>query len=139
MNKQINFEDNIFMLNVRVRMLLDLMCLDVDPDLYSAKTLEDLDFIDHVLTSIYKYFAENRLFLDREDELDKLIDLEFRFDHLLAGMCRFFPAQKEQILFLKSTSETRRKSIDEIRSPQENSMSEPVVSSFEMNELLRKM
>ena len=139
MDKQINFEDNIFILNVRIRMLLDLMCLDVDPGLYTEKTLEDIRFIDQVLTSLLQYFTENRMFLDREDELDKVIDLEFRFDQLLTAAARTFPVLNDQILVLRNSGAKRRQSIDDTRSPAEHSLSEPLVSSHELNELLRKL
>ena len=138
MDKQINFEDTIFILNVRIRMLLDLLCLDINPDVHLEKTLDDLSFIDNILNSLYKYLTENRAFLDREDELDKLTDLEFRFDQLLTGIGRSFPAAGERAFFYRNSSAERRHKLDETRSPAEQSASEPVVTYQELNELLRE-
>ena len=138
MDKQINLDDNIFLLNVRIRMLTDLLSLDVDPGLYLEKSLDDLKFIDHVLDSLFKYLTENSIFPDREDELNKLTDLEFRFEQLLTGMGRCFPSAKEQLLNFKNLCAARRQNIDTSRSSTEQSSSEPVVSSMELNELLRE-
>ena len=120
-------------------MLTELLCFDVDPGLYLEKTLDDLGFIDHVLNSLLAYLTENRIFLDREDELDKLIDLEFRFDTLLTGIEKRFPLIEQQITQYKNLCSKRRKSIDETRSETGQSTSEPVVSSQELNELLREL
>ena len=139
MNKQINFEDNIFILNVRIRMLMDLLHLDVDPGFYAEKTLDDIAFIDMILNSLLKYLTENRMFHDREDELDKLIDLEYRFDQLLEGTGKCFPLIREQLLQYKTSSTERRKNIDDTRLPVDQSANEPVVSSLELNELLREL
>ena len=120
-------------------MLLDLLCLDVDPALYAEKTLEDIRFIDHVINSLFKYFSENRMFLDREDELDKLSDLEYRFDQLLTGTDKCYPDISEQLFHYRSSSAKRRQNIDDIRLPVDQSANEPVVSSQELNELLRSL
>jgi hypothetical protein len=139
MDKHINFEDNIYIINVRIRMLLDLLCLDADPGLFMEKTIDDLDFIDQVLSSLLETMSENRRFVDREDELDKLADLEWRFDQLLTGTGSRFPLVRERLTLFRSNSAARRQSIDETRSPDEQLIAEPVVSSYELNELLREL
>jgi len=49
MNKRINFEDTIFILNVRIRMIRDLMRLDTDSNIFYRETMGDLEFISSVL------------------------------------------------------------------------------------------
>ncbi|HCC37870.1 MAG TPA: hypothetical protein DEQ14_09785 [Treponema sp.] len=137
MDKQINFEDNIFILNVRIRMLIDLLRLDVDPGLFLEQTVDDLIFIDYALSSLLRNLAANRRFIDREEELDKLADLQWHFDKLLTGAGSRFPAIGDRLAECKKNSEYRHQNIAEIRSPGEQAASEPVVSSSELSELLR--
>jgi hypothetical protein len=51
MHKHINFEDNIFVLNTRIRMIRDSLILDTDPELFLEKTVDDTNFIDLTLAN----------------------------------------------------------------------------------------
>jgi len=66
MNKRINFEDTIFLISVRIRMIRDLMRLDTDPSIFYSQTMGDLEFIGSVMDTLAVKFLENIKFLDRE-------------------------------------------------------------------------
>jgi hypothetical protein len=145
MNKRINFEDNIFILNVRIRMIRDILVLDTDPDLFLEKTVEDLDFINNTLEALLGNLIENKRLLERDTEFDNLADLEWQFSQTLAEFLNGggnisaaqFPMLKGKIAMLKTYSQNRKRAMDEARSPAESPAAEPVVSSLELSELLK--
>ncbi|MDR2134298.1 MAG: hypothetical protein LBP27_04255 [Treponema sp.] len=143
MNKHINFEDNIFVLDARIRMIHDTLTIEADPGLFLEKTLDDLEFISGVLDVLLANLVENVKLIERAGEFNNLSDLEWQFDQLLT---RFYNGQggisaarypdiREKILLLKGKSAARRKTIDDSRVSGEEA--EPVVSSDELSELLK--
>ena len=144
MNKRINFEDTIFILNVRIRMIRDLMQLDTDPNTFYRQTMRDIEFISSCLDILTEKFLENMKFLDRETEADNIIDAEWQFSQLLNEISRNsnlfpvarFPEIPSIITKLRSDSLKRKKLIEESYVPTESSTAEPVVSHAELNGLL---
>ncbi|GHT92428.1 hypothetical protein FACS1894140_4440 [Spirochaetia bacterium] len=144
MNKRINFEDNIFILNARTRMIRDLLMLDTDTELFFEKTIDDIEFIDRTLEIILKNLIENERLLDRNGALDSIFDLEGEFSQVLSDILTNTgdissiqaPAAGEKVQALRSRSLERRKVIDEKRGGTEAGM-ENAVSSDELNELLK--
>jgi len=144
MNKRINFEDTLFILNVRIRMLRDMMQLDVDADLFYRQSMGDIEFINQCLDALAEKFVANIKFLDRETEADNILDAEWQFGQLLNEMtsnsCPFtaqlFPDMPALIGKLRADSVKRKKLIEESYVPAENSTPEPVVSHAELNGLL---
>jgi hypothetical protein len=145
MNKRINFEDNIFILNVRIRMIRDILVLDTDPDLFLEKTMEDIDFINNTLEALLGNLIENKRLLERDTEFDNLSDLEWQFSQALAEFLNGggnisaaqFPMLKGKITMLRKYSQDRKKAVEDARSPAESPAAEPVVSSLELSELLK--
>ncbi|GHV64969.1 hypothetical protein AGMMS49587_18410 [Spirochaetia bacterium] len=145
MNKRINFEDNIFILNARTRMIRDLLLLDTDPELFFEKTIDDINFIDNTLEIILKNLIENERLLDRNESFDSIFDLEWEFSQALSDLFNNegnisalqFPVHREKIQVLRNRSLERRKVIDEKRGPAEAPTMENAVSSDELNELLK--
>jgi hypothetical protein len=145
MNKRINFEDNIFILNGRIRMIQDLLVLDTDPDLFLEKTIEDIDFINKTLDALLENLIENKRLLERDAEFDNLSDLEWQFTQVLGDFldnsgnisAAQFPMLKGKITMLRKRSQERQKAIENTRTQAEPSLSEPVVSSLELSELLK--
>jgi hypothetical protein len=144
MNKQVNFEDTIFILNIRIRMIQDLLKLDIDPGLFLQKTLDDLEFTSNVLETLVGNLLANPRLLDRELEFDNLLDAELQFNQLLAEFTAVsspfsisaFPETRERILRLREESAGRRKLIDNSFARGELTKAEPLVSSAELSELL---
>ncbi|MDR2534647.1 MAG: hypothetical protein LBD29_01280 [Treponema sp.] len=146
MNKHINFEDNIFILNVRVRMIQDLLLLEADPELFLKKTMDDIDFIDDALGMLLDDLIENIHLIERNELFDHLSVIEEEFAGVLGLFLNGngtisavrFPALREKIVFLRTHSLTRKQTIDNSRKQTEGVIMEPLVSSAELNELLKE-
>ncbi|GBU29081.1 hypothetical protein R84B8_02645 [Treponema sp. R8-4-B8] len=144
MNKRINFEDTIFILNVRIRMIRDLMRLDTDSNLFYRQTMGDLEFISSVLDILIGKFLENLKFLDREVEADNILDIEWQFSQIINEISgnsspfspTLYPEMPAIIARLRTDSLNRKKQLDESYVPTESAIAEPVVSNAELNGLL---
>jgi hypothetical protein len=145
MNKHINFEDNIFILNVKVRMIYDLLLLETDPGFFLKKTIEDIDFIDDTLGLLLEDLIENTHLIERNELFDSLFELERQVHEVLTlfltGSGNIsalrFPSLQEKLVFLRTHSLTRRKTIDEMRRQTAGMILEPLVTSIELSELLK--
>jgi hypothetical protein len=147
MIKYINFEDNIFLITIRIRMLRDLLILDADPDLFLEATLQDVDFIDQSLETLLGSLIENKRLIDRDEQLHNLEEAECQFETVLSEMAdgqgsisaEKFPVIREKVLLQREQSLARRKTIEASRNDPNKTSEGPVVSSDEMNELLKDM
>jgi hypothetical protein len=146
MNKQVYFEDNIFILMSRLRMLRDLFTLDADPELFLEKTLDDIDFISQALTLLLQQLLENRHLIEREDLFNQISELEWQFSQALSDFMnnpgtisvREYPAATEKIRILRSRSMERRNTAGSAGGAVGSQVEEPVVSSDELSELLKE-
>jgi hypothetical protein len=145
MNRQINFGDTIFILNTRIRMIRDLLILDADPDFFLDKTLSDVDFIDAALGTLLRELAENTHLIDRNGQFYNLHETERQFLAVLRDFANgsgamsvtSYPALREKLGLIREHSLERQKTIEQTLSVDEAPSSEPLVSSDELNELLR--
>jgi hypothetical protein len=145
MNKRINFQDNIFILNTRLKILRDLMILDTDPVLFLEKTIDDIDFMDHTLEALLEHLQDNERLFDRDEALDYLSDLEWDFSQVLGEFSNnsgsisaaSYPAILERVHILRDRSNERRKTIGDARGSVAGAVMENAVSSDELNELLK--
>ena len=144
MNKRINFEDTIFILNVRIRMLRDLIRLDTDAKYFYNQSMIDLEFISSVMDMLTEKFLDNLKFLDREVEADNILDAEWQFSQILNEISNnsspfspsIYPEMLQIIGNLKKNSAKRQKQIEESYIPTDHTIAEPVVSNAELNGLL---
>ena len=150
MQKRINFEDNLFILNVRIRMIRDMLRLDPDSGLFLEQTLLDLHFIDTALDALMSSLIENTKLMDRETVFDSIADIEWQYGQLLTEFAGAaspfaagqFPEISGRLLPLRDNSAARKKTIDEAGEPGEpweQTWAGPVVSSLELNELLHNL
>lgn len=148
MNKRFNFEDNNFILNMRIRMLRDMLILDTDPDLFMEKILDDVVFIDQTLAALLNNLAENHYLIEREEVFYHLIETERQFSELLAEMsggspsisAEEFPAIREKTGVFRQNSLERRKTIENsVAAVEETTPDTMVVSPSELSELLRDL
>jgi hypothetical protein len=146
MNKRINFEDNIFILKVRLRMLEDLIKLDADPEIYLGKTLDDLAFIDASLASILDALLKNGKLIERDEQFHNLEETENQLDALLYNILNGsgsvsaarFPLIQEKIRAFQRLSSDRRDTIKNTKNQGEEAETEAMmVSSDELSELLK--
>jgi len=139
----LNFEDTIFILNMRIRMIRDTLRLNPPPELFLEKSLNDLAFIDGVLEALVRTFLENGNHYGN-DESDYISDTEWQFIQLLTEFtlesspfsAGIFPETMEKIAALRRSSDVRRKAVEGSGLPSEIAQAEPVVTSAEMNGLL---
>ena len=145
MNKQVNFEDSIFIIMMRIRMIRDIITLDADPELFLEKTLDDIFFTDHCLGIMLGYLQGNHRLIEREELLEHLSELEWQFSQTLQDLLnqegnisiKGIPTVKEKLVLLRNNSLERRRTADTMSPVGESPISEPVVSSEEINELLK--
>jgi hypothetical protein len=145
MSKQINFEDNIFILNTRIRMIRDLLILDADPDIFLDKTLTDVDFINAALGVLLRNLIENIHLIERNGQFYNLHETEQQFLGALWDLANgpgtvsvtSYPVLQNKIALIREQVLERQKTIEQYISAGETPSSEPVVSSDELNELLR--
>ncbi|MDR3276998.1 MAG: hypothetical protein LBT11_07305 [Treponema sp.] len=145
MDKHINFEDNIFIINTRIRMIRDMLLLDADPDFFLMATLDDTVFIDRSLARLLELLEGNTRYIDREAQFHNLAETEASFVGLLTAVqngentlsALKFPVMEEKIAGLLQRSGERRKRLAALtREMAGRSVPEPVVSSRELAELL---
>jgi hypothetical protein len=145
MNKRINFEDNIFVLMTLVRMLKDLLTLDTDPEIFLEKTLNDMEFINKNLNLLLGYLVENRRLIKRDELLHHFSVLEWQYSQVLAQYlgeggnisAGEFPVTRERVQTFKIQSLERQKTLEAAGGNGENPREEPLVSSYELSELLK--
>ena len=142
MKKKINFEDNIFILSMRVRMIRDLLLLETDTELFLKKTLEDIDFIDTTLATLLKNLSENAYLIERDEQFDNLSEIEWQFSQVLSLFLNgsgnisatLFTSFRERIVFLSNQSLSRKRIID--ASVNSTVVTEPLVGPRELKGLL---
>jgi hypothetical protein len=140
----LNFEDTIFILNMRIRMIRDTLRLNPPPELFLEKSLDDLAFVDSILEVLVRTFLENGSHYNGNGESDYIADTEWQFTQLLTEFSLesspfstgVFPETMQKITALRRSSDTRRKAIEGSGLPSEIAQAEPVVTSAEMNGLL---
>jgi hypothetical protein len=145
MVKHINFEDNILLLSMRIRMIQDMCLLDADPDFFLEITMDDVDFIDRTLAILLGNLIENKWLIERDEQLYNLSKTECQFRELLsvldAGPGSIsgvkFPVILEKIDALKKQSLGRQKSINESMTEKKEPPNNRVVGSDELIELLK--
>ncbi len=146
MNKRINFEDNIFILNNRIRIITNTVILDADPDLFLEKTIEDLDFTDTTLAILLDSLLKNEKLIERNAQFYNLIETEVLFTEVLVNITQSkgpisvseYPIINDKIQNFLSRSRQRQDVIqDSINSSGDNTQDTNIVSSDELHELLR--
>jgi hypothetical protein len=73
MTEKIHYEDNIFFLNSMVKTLKNGLSLDVDPEYFIDKVIEDVFFIDSTLARVFASLKENPYLIKRTDHLRSLL------------------------------------------------------------------
>jgi len=146
MNKHINIEDNIFVLNLRIRMIQDLLILDTDTGLFLQKTLDDLDFIGSSLNYLLSHLRENNRLIERDEQFHNLLETEYQFYEALSDIdhgegnitSNQYPELQQQINLLLTNSQDRQNTIKDTISETKHLSLEPVVGYDELHELLSR-
>jgi hypothetical protein len=143
--KRVNLQDNIFILNCRLKVLRDTLILDTDPALFLEKVMEDAEFLDQALKTLLEYLQSHERLFERDEVLDYLSDLEWDFSRFLSEFsgsqgsvsAASFPALQDQLRLLRDRGAERLKAIGGDRRATAIPSTEGAVSSDELNELLK--
>lgn len=142
-------------------MIKDTLRLNPAPELFLEKCLDDLTFIDNILEKLVQAFVNKHN--QQQDgssnsEIEYISDTEWQFNQLLTefllesspfsansvsgnsisrpGINIKDTALTQRINTLRSSSNARRKFVEDTNIPAEIAHAEPLVSSAELNSLL---
>jgi hypothetical protein len=147
MKKRVNYEDNTFIINTRIRLLQDIFLLEADSALFFDKTLDELDFINNTLEFLLKDFMENDKLIERSDRFHDLLETEWRFTSVLNFLVSgqgslaedFYPRLVPKLKSLLGDCVRRQNMIEaQTADGEKNQVDERLVSSFELSELLKE-
>ena len=142
----INYADNLFILNTRIRLISDLLLLDADSDFFLTKTLEDIEFIDRISELLLDKLQKNSELVDRDELFYAFYETENRFYNVLLSFehgkaCfsfELFPQIADKVTKIQKTSLERKKKLqDSMLLSDKGNVERRVVSSAELSELLR--
>ena len=144
MNKHINFEDNIFVINLQIRLIQDILILDTDTGIFLHKTLEDLDFINSGLNSLLSALKDNFRLIERDEQFYNLMETERQFCEVLGEIERGdgnisvqrFPDLRDRLELFLDRSLDRQNNIKDLIVESKHLTLEPVVGYDELHELL---
>ena len=147
MNKRFNFEDNIFIILMRLRMIRDIIILDPEPDLFLEKILDDIHFTDHLLRILLEYIQENDRLIARDELLNQLSKTEGQFSQLIRDFLghdgnisvREIAPVSEKLLVLRNSSMERHNTLEELCHKAGIGPDNATVSFDEINELLKAL
>ena len=147
MNKRVNFEDNTFILMMRIRMIRDTITLDADPELFLEKTLDDIYFTENTLRILLEYLQDNNYLIEREEYLENFSELEWQFSQVLRELLEHngnFSIQgiasiREKLNACRNNSLQRRKTADNLSPAAATPTNSPIVSSDELTQLLKAL
>lgn len=93
MATRVNYEDNLFFIMSLTRTLRSGLQLEIDPDYFREKLVEDIFFLDRTLEQIYEALRTNTFLINRRDHLRELMRAKRTFadmlDELVEGRPRF--------------------------------------------------
>jgi hypothetical protein len=147
MAKRIHFEDDVFYLNTRLRSLEDMLVLDVDPEFFLQKTLDDVDFIDATLQAVQDALLENERLIEREEQIRNLVETEETFIALIrrladgrSAISAALQPFSERFSLLTARTRERARALRVRENDGRKEADDPlVVSPEELNELLKGM
>lgn len=79
MATRVNYDDNLFFVMTLTRALRSGLQLDIDPDYFRDKVVEDVFFIDRTLEQIYEALRTNTFLINRRDHLRELMRAKRNF------------------------------------------------------------
>jgi hypothetical protein len=145
MNKRINFENNIFILSERIRLLRDILSLETDPEIFLEKTIDDIYFINRTLDILLNILTKNKHLIERDTQFDNLSELEWQFSQVLGGFLSgtgiiagtISEQYRDTIVQVRGQSQNRQEIIGDSIGKGSITSGEPLVSYDELSELLK--
>ncbi len=145
MGYKTNYADNIFFLSQYIKNLQQGLNLELDPNYFRDKILEDILFLDSCLARLYSSLRNSNFLITRNDhlrDLQRAISLFVKFiDSILDNSCTFteLKSAKTKLTACRIEQEKNRSDISSIISgtPTEEE-SEDTVSQDEFRFLLEQ-
>ncbi len=129
MSEKVHYEDNLFYLLTDITRLKNGLKLSIDKDFFSAKLLEDLFFIDTLLSRHYKLLKENPYLIRRKDYLFSVQKLKKKLTELQEAVLEkpsfFTEEEKEKFPDIKRSMARHLQDIQEIRKEIRNNLDNP--------------
>jgi hypothetical protein len=146
MNARVNYDDNIFFVQTMIKTLRSALALDIDPELFKDKALEDIFFVDSVLMKIFSQLRDNPNLIRRTEYLKALLRAENAFgDFLTDAISAERPLAEALSPFshkLRACRSSHQTTLSEVqtmlRGPEKPSPEEDVVSQEELGFLLQE-
>jgi len=139
------FEDTVFLLNIRIRMVRDTMRLNPPSAPFMDKCMDDIAFIDEVLASLARKISaaeeSGEAQAGANSMLDYASDTEWQFSQLLTEFllksnsfsAQASPESREKVVALREDSNARRKIFEKFGMSAQNDLAEPLVSPTELS------
>jgi len=139
------FEDTVFLLNIRIRMVRDTMRLNPIGELFMERCLDDIMFIDNVLASLAQQITADS---EQDDTsgvansvVDYAADTEWQFSQLLTEFllesnmfsARATSTERGKVILLRDGSNARRKVFEKFSTSSQADLAEPMVSPTELS------
>lgn len=119
MGYKTNFADNIFYMNHQIKTLQQGLNLEIDPEYFREKIIEDILFIDTCLQQLFSALRDNSYLITRHQHLRDLHRATSLFVDFLDGILdekyRFAPQLRTAYAKLKACRIEQQKNCDDIR------------------------
>jgi hypothetical protein len=133
---EINFEDNLYFLRMKIQDLSEGLKLDLSPDFYLDRYIEDIFFIDGSLGRIYTHLKEGINLIQKSKYYHLIIKIKQSFYTLLQTLIEeqtaFTPGLQPHFEQLRERSSIHEKDIRIIQ----KAISEMVNTTEEQEELI---
>ena len=86
MTARIHFDDNVFVLQNQIQTLRNALHLDIDPQFFLDKSIEDFFFLDTTLLHLYRTLQDNGNLVKRKEYLRSLLHCKQEFLSLAHGL-----------------------------------------------------
>ena len=119
MSHKINYGDNIFFLNMKVRILKNCLKLEIDRELFLEKINEEILFIVVAIEKLYGLLKESPIIVNRSENLKAIQRLKGQLIELLTniidGDSRYSMLMENRVSQYNTVRENFLQNIEEIK------------------------
>jgi hypothetical protein len=119
MTKRVNYEDNIFFLNLILKQVSAAFKLNIDAAVFKDRIVEEIRFLDTASDEMFQALQNNSLMIDRWEHLRELQKLNRSFvalmEEIVAGKHPLAQALEDSVPLVERLLEARRSQLQRIR------------------------